>query len=133
MDFSNLEADFSSLVAAAADLCIKPWKHAVIIQNSDTNELVFSDDCLELLLKIECRDLDGERYPLNDLELEIFRSGTDLNLMFSWCNQIERPILWHGKHSVWMNGDNGQRCKAPPYGCELESFARRVSALVEKK
>ena len=63
MDFSNLEADFSSLVAAAADLCIKPWKHAVIILNSDTNELVFSDDCLELLLRIECRDLDGERYP----------------------------------------------------------------------
>ncbi len=133
MDFSKLESDFISLVAAAADLCIKPWKHAVIIQNSNITTSLPSDNYLELLLRIECRDLDGNRYPTNDLELEIFHSGDELNLMFSWCNQTERPILWQGKHSVWMNGDSGKRCDPPPYGSEIESFARRVRILLEKQ
>ncbi|WP_369818613.1 hypothetical protein [Synechococcus sp. MIT S9504] len=45
-------------------------------------------------------------------------------------NQTDRPLLWHGQHPVWMDGDTGKRCSAPNDGAPLEALARRLRALL---
>lgn len=117
--------DLLVLIAKAADVCLKPWSHAVIvIDPSAPAELD------ELDVRIECRDGDGQRHPDRDLELEIYRSGEEINLMLSWWDQPERPMLWHGRHPVWMDGASGQRCSAPQDAAPLEALGRRLRALV---
>ena len=73
---------------------------------------------------------EGERHPENDLDLEIYSSGIDLNLILGWSNQPDLPILWQGQHSVWMDGNTGKRCKTPKDGTCLEALARRLRALL---
>ena len=117
--------DLLVLIAKSADVCLKPWSHAVIvIDPSAPAELD------ELDVRIECRDGDGQRHPDRDLELEIYRSGEEINLMLSWWDQPERPMLWHGRHPVWMDGASGQRCSAPQDAAPLEALGRRLRALV---
>lgn len=111
-------------IAAAADLCLKPWRHAVIPVDAD------QDNNGEIHVRLEARSAQGERRPDHDLELEIYRSGRDLHVMVSWCQPPERPMLWHGRHPVWMDGDQGQRCERPLDGPPLEAFARRLRALL---
>ncbi len=130
--------DFSTVVAAAADICMKPWRHAVV--NAFGSEKGDQESCLigrssdetilDLIVRIECRSVDGHRLIENDLELEVFRSGSDLNLILSWCNRPDDPILWQGQHPVWMDGNTGKRCLAPDQGAPLESLARRLRALL---
>ena len=129
MDFVEFPNDYIQLVATTADICMPPWHHAVIHLNGDIHEDINLEGPIELVLRIECRDADGERYPENDLELEIYRSGIDLNLMLAWSNHLDRPILWHGHHSVWMDGNTGSRCQAPEDFIYLEALARRLRAL----
>ena len=81
MVFSELKSDWKSLIAAAADICLKPWKHAVVYENTNSNDPYAFEQELELSMRIECRNDEGERFPENDLELEIYRSGNDFNLM----------------------------------------------------
>ncbi len=127
------------MVAASADICLKPWNHAVVIvqpsqdvvAESDSENLLFSNFPLDLIMRIECRDKRGNRFSDNDLELEIYRSGKEINLMLSWVNQSERPLLWHSKHSVWMDGNTGQRCDRPKDGDSLESLARRTRSIFD--
>ena len=115
--------DLAVVIADTADLCRKPYLHAVIpIHESEETSL---DD---LLVRIETRDASGMRMEAMDLELEIYRSGHDLNLMLSWSDQTERPMLWQGQHPVWMDGDSGMRCTAPSDGKPLEAMARRLRA-----
>ena len=125
MHTHSLFENYASLIASAAEVSIKPWKYAVLPLDHNSN--LINDD--ELLVKIECRDLDGKRLKDNDIELEIFASGSELNLMISWCSRSDHPILWHGKHSVWMDPNTGERCSSPLDGRSLESFARRLRAL----
>ena len=115
-------APLEILIAAAADLCCKPWLHAVVSAEDATPEGYCG--------RTECRDADGIRLERNDLELELYRSGSDLNLTLSWADQPTRPILWHGQHPVWMNGETGERCTAPNDGGSLEALARRLRALL---
>lgn len=111
-------------IAAAADLCLKPWRHAVIpLQASEA-------DTEEIHVRVEARCAAGERHPEHDVELEIYRSGNDLNVMLSWCEPPDRPMLWHGRHPVWMDGEQGQRCERPADGAPLEAFSRRLRALL---
>lgn len=115
-------ASLETLIAAAADLCRKPLIHAVVSAEGATQE----DYCGRL----ECRDADGIRLEAHDLELELYRSGADLNLTLSWTDQPARPMLWHGQHPVWMNGETGERCSGPADGAPLEALARRLRALL---
>mgnify|MGYP006960670610 FL=1 len=117
--------DLLVLIAKAADVCRKPWSHAVVpIDPSAPAEL---DD---LNVRIECRDADGIRHPQHDLDLEIYRSGREINLMLSWSDQPERPMLWHGRHPVWMDGSLGQRTAAPEDAAPLEALGRRLRSLL---
>ena len=111
-------------IAAAADLCLKPWRHAVLPVGSQ------QDNNGEIHVRLEAHCSQGERRPDHDLELEIYRSGRDLHVMVSWCQPPERPMLWHGRHPVWMDGSQGQRCERPLDGAPLEALARRLRALL---
>ena len=118
--------DLLALIAKAADVCCKPWRHAVVLV--DPSAPAELDD---LHVRIECRDGDGIRQEGFDLELEIYRSGVEINLMISWWEQPERPLLWHGRHPVWMDGETGERCGAPQDAAPLEALGRRLRALVQ--
>ena len=112
-------------IAKAADLCLKPWRHAVRFKGDVPPGSDTSSDC-ELL--IEARDADGSRVPDRDLELEIYRSGADLNLMLSSVSDEAAPLLWHGSHPVWMQATSGERCERPAGGAPLEALCRRIRA-----
>lgn len=120
-------APFLAQLAAAADLCLKPRRHAARFSGQSPEAEGF---CSDLCLRIEARDPDGCRWPEGDLELEIYRSGSDLNLMLSSLADEEAPLLWHGQHAVWMHSSSGQRCERPQDGAPLEALARRIRALV---
>ena len=129
MHIPKTSPDLIQLVAVTADICFKPWKHAVVDQSQLANECSQLDDETELVFRIECRSIEGKRNLDLDLDLEIYRSGVDLNLMIGWCNQLDQPILWQGQHSVWMDPNTGKRSSAPKDGPSLEAFARRLRAL----
>lgn len=113
--------DLSRLVAAAADLCRKPLRHGVVLSSPPEE-----DDCT---MRLEVRSPEGERRVDEDLELEIYQSGGEINLTLSWLEDETRPMLWHGSHPVWM-GPNGERCGRPADGLPLEALARRLRALL---
>jgi len=119
-------APFLAQVAAAADLCLKPYRHGVRFRDPEPAAAAPTDCCL----RIEARDPGGERRESGDVELEIYRSGSELNLMLSRCADPEAPLLWHGSHAVWMDGASGERCGRPENGAALEALARRIRALV---
>ena len=112
-------------VAKAADLCMKPYLHSVSLDNQLSN----FNDIEDLIFKIQCRNIDGEREESMDIELEVYKSGNDLNMTLSWKSIIDRPILWQGKHSVWMDSSSGVQCEIPLYGKEFESLARRLRTI----
>ena len=118
--------DLLVLIAKAADVCLKPWCHAVVPIDMEA-----SAEVDELNVRIECRDGDGQRHPDRDIELEIYRSGEEINLMLSWWDQPDRPMLWHGRHPVWMDGASGQRCAAPQDASPMEALGRRLRSLVQ--
>ncbi|KEF43472.1 MAG: hypothetical protein ER33_01630 [Cyanobium sp. CACIAM 14] len=125
----SANTDLSRLVAAAADLCRRPLRHAVVPLEADTQAPPGSE-ALDLCLRLEARTAQGERLPQEDLDLEIYRSGDDVSLTLSWCHGDERPLLWHGKHPVWMDGATGLRSSCPADGLPLEALARRLKALL---
>ena len=118
---------FLTDLARAADLCLKPWRHALRFSGEAPSQI---GDCSDCSLRIEARDADGQRQPERDLELEIYRSGSDLNLMLSHIDDEQAPMLWHGNHPVWMQSASGERCERPVDGAPLEAFCRRVRALL---
>lgn len=113
--------DLSRLVAAAADLCRKPLRHAVVLASEPTDH-----DCS---LRLEVRSAEGERLPQHDLELELYRSGNQLNLTLAWLADDSLPMLWQGQHPLWMDA-GGNRCERPVDGQPLESLARRLRVLL---
>ena len=124
------EEGFSPLLAqlaAAADLTCKPLRHAARFSGEPPATIGDCSDCCVLL---EARNGDGERVEQADLELEIYRSGTDLNLMLSRIGDELAPLLWQGQHPVWMDGGSGELRERPADGAPLEALARRVRALL---
>ena len=133
----DLKPSLAVLICSAADVCRKPLIHALVPvdqQFSADQASTSNPDSLETMIdvraRLESREPDGSRCSEQDLELEIYQSGDDLNLMLSWWNQEERPMLWHGHHPVWMDGETGKRCSAPADGAPLEALARRLRALL---
>jgi len=110
-ELAGLNTDLAQLVAAAADLCRKPLRHGVVLSSP-------SDD-LDCSLRLEARCPEGERHAEQDLDLEIFRSGSTasarLHLTLAWTHDDTRPMLWHGPHPVWMDGE-GCRTERPADG-----------------
>jgi len=127
----GVNTDLSRLVAAAADLCRKPLRHGVVaLGDTEPGREPAAAQTTDLCLRLEARTPEGERCPADDLELEIYRSGGELNLTLSWVEEEERPLLWQGSHPVWMDGSTGVRCACPAGGAPLEALARRLRALL---
>lgn len=116
---------FLADLARAADLCLKPYRHALRFAGDPPSSPEACSDCV---LLIEARDSDGSRVCTGDLELEIYRSGDDLNLMLGRVHDDQAPLLWHGSHPVWMHPASGERCERPPDGAPLEALCRRIRA-----
>ena len=116
-----------SEVAKAADLCMKPYSHSVSLEN----QVVDENDLDDLIFKIQCRNIDGEREDSMDIDLEVYKSGNDLNMTISWKSLIDSPILWQGKHPVWMDSSSGVQCETPSYGKLFESLARRLRTVLK--
>ncbi|MDM7952121.1 MAG: hypothetical protein QUV07_02730 [Cyanobium sp. CZS 25K] len=127
----NANTDLCQLVAAAADLCRKPLRHAVLWPaDGAMAEQAGAEASLDLCLRLEARTPEGARAPQDDLELEIYRSGDDLNLTLAWSQGDDHPLLWNGSHPVWMDGVTGLRSSCPSDGQPLEALARRLRALL---
>ena len=120
--------DFSSEIAKAADICLKPWKHSVVLNRDVSIEQISDVNFSELIVRVECRDSNGERHSDKDLEIEIFRSGAELNITLAWHLFPLRPILWQGKHSLWMDAETGKKSVPPLEGESFEALARRLRA-----
>ena len=128
MHTNKLILEIFIAIAGIADLCLKPYKYSVVNKSSiqkDNDSLI--DD---LLIILECRDLNGSRKIENDIEVEIYKSGSDINLTLSLKNN-EDYILWQGEHSLWMNASTGKRIARPEDSTKYESLARRVRVLCD--
>ena len=112
-------------VAKAADICMKPYAHSAFLEN----QLDEVNQYEELIFKIQCRNIEGEREESMDIELEVYESGNELNLTISWRSVNEKPILWQGKHSLWMDSSSGVQCETPSFGKNYESLARRLKII----
>ena len=125
MHTHNSTDDLIAEVAKAADLCLKPYVHSVCLENQSNDDNYLDD----LIFKIQCRNLNGEREELMDIELEVYKSGKEVNITVSWKSLIDRPILWQGKHAIWMDSTSGVQCDTPSDGKIFESLARRLRAV----
>ena len=125
MHTPDLKDSLIAEVAKAADICLKPYLHSVSLENhfNDANDLE------DLIFKIQCRNIDGEREETMDIELEVYKSGKEVNMTLSWKSLINRPILWQGKHAVWMDSSSGVQCETPSDGKLFESLARRLRTI----
>lgn len=112
-------AELLTVICQAADLCRPGLRHAAVLQ-----EQAGDGWCLRL----ECRDADGGRLEAEDLDLEIYGAAADPSIQLTWSTDPQAPVLWQGRHALWMEPGQGQRCGAPPQAVPLEALARRLRA-----
>ncbi|WP_269623042.1 hypothetical protein [Prochlorococcus marinus] len=125
MFISHSKENYLIEVAKACDFCMKPFMFSVVdksVQFSFTSD----QDDFDLILLVVCRDKDGKRLEENDLDVDIYKSGVDLSITLSWHSFPDRPILWQGKHSLWMDSSSGKRSQMPEKGHLLEALGRRL-------
>ena len=127
MLFEEFQGNFNTLIAKSADLTNKPFLHSVIRING---EYEINDNDIDLTVNILCRDIDGKRLDLYDLELELFRSNSELVLVISKLNFPDEPILWSGVKTIWMNSNNGKKCTPPKYCSRLENLSMRIKKFI---
>ena len=128
MLFENPPKNIESLIAKSADLTNKPFVHSVVKING---EYEFEDEDIDLTVNILCRDKEGKRLEIYDLELELFKSNKELVLVISKLNFPDEPILWCGVKTLWMDSNNGKKCNAPKYSAKLENLANRIKSFID--
>ena len=128
MLFENPPKNIESLIAKSADLTNKPFVHSVVKING---EYEFEDEDIDLTVNILCRDKEGKRLEIYDLELELFKSNKELVLVISKLNFPDEPILWCGVKTLWMDSNNGKKCHSPKYCARLENLANRIKSFID--
>ena len=128
MLFENPPKNIESLIAKSADLTNKPFVHSVVKING---EYEFEEEDIDLTVNILCRDKEGKRLEIYDLELELFKSNKELVLVISKLNFPDEPILWCGVKTLWMDSNNGKKCNAPKYSARLENLANRIKSFID--
>jgi len=121
--------NIESLIAKSADLTNKPFVHSVVKING---EYEIEED-IDLTVNILCRDKEGKRLEIYDLELELFKSNKELVLVISKLNFPDEPILWCGVKTLWMNSNNGKKCNSPKYSARLENLANRIKSFIDSE
>ena len=127
MLFENSPKNIESLIAKSADLTNKPFVHSVVKLNG---EYEFEEEDIDLTVNILCRDKEGKRLEIYDLELELFNSHKELVLVISKLNFPDEPILWCGVKTLWMDSNNGKKCNPPKYSARLENLANRIKSFI---
>tara|TARA_Y100000589_G_scaffold180182_1_gene170546 strand:- start:1696 stop:2082 length:387 start_codon:yes stop_codon:yes gene_type:complete len=125
--FENYSEGFESLIAKSADYTNKPFKHSVVKINGFGE--IESED-FDLTVNILCRDIDGRRFDIDDLELEVFKSNKELVFVVSKLNFPNDPMLWSGNKNLWMNSKTGKKCVPPYYSCKLENLTNKIRNLL---
>ncbi len=128
MLFENPPKNIESIIAKSADLTNKPFVHSVVKINGEYD---FEEEDIDLTVNILCRDIEGKRLEIYDLELELFRSNKELVLVISKLNFPDEPILWCGVKTLWMDGNNGKKCNSPQYSSRLENLANRIKSFID--
>ena len=128
MLFENPPKNLESLIAKSADLTNKPFIHSVVKING---EYEIEEEDIDLTVNILCRDKEGKRLEIYDLELELFKSNKELVLVISKLNFPDEPILWCGVKTLWMDSNNGKKCNSPQYSFRLENLANRIKSFID--
>ncbi|MBO8218971.1 coat-like protein [Prochlorococcus marinus] len=128
MFFENPPKNIESLIAKSADITNKPFVHSVVKING---EYAIEEEDIDLTVNILCRDKEGKRLEIYDLELELFKSNKELVLVISKLNFPDEPILWCGVKTLWMDSNNGKKCNAPKYSSRLENLANRIKSFID--
>ncbi len=123
MFFDDYQKNLNTLIAKSADLTNKPFLHSVVKING---KYEINKEDIDLTVNILCRDINGKRLDIYDLELELFRSNKELVLVISKLKFPDEPILWSGVKTIWMNSNNGKKCSPPKYSSRLENLAIRI-------
>jgi len=126
--FENPPKNIESLIAKSADLTNKPFVHSVV---NLSGECEIEEKDIDLTVNILCRDKEGKRLEIYDLELELFISNQELVLVISKLNFPDEPILWCGVKSLWMDSNNGKKCDPPKYSSRLENLANRIKSFID--
>ncbi len=128
MFFENLPDNIEGLIAKSADLTNKPYLHSVVKING---KYEMDEEDIDLTVNILCRDKEGKRFEIYDLELELFKSNKELVLVISKLNFPDDPILWCGVKTLWMDSNNGKKCIPPKYSFRLENLANRIKSFID--
>ena len=127
MYFEYFDEKLNTLIAKSADLTNKPFLHSVVKINGDYEK---TNEDIDLTVNILCRDNEGKRFDIYDLELELFRSNSKLVLVISKLNFPNEPILWSGVKTIWMTSNSGKKCSPPKYSSRLENLATRIKNFI---
>ena len=128
MLFENSQENIEGLIAKSADLTNKPFLHSVVKING---KYEMGEENNDLTVNILCRDKEGKRLEIYDLELELFKSNKELVLVISKLNFPDEPILWCGVKTLWMDSNNGKKCNSPKYSARLENLANRIKSFID--
>jgi len=128
MFFENSQENIEGLIAKSADLTNKPFLHSVVKING---KYEMGEEDNDLTVNILCRDKEGKRLEIYDLELELFQSKKELVLVISKLNFPNEPILWCGSKTLWMDSNNGKKCGTPKYFSRLENLANRIKSFID--
>ena len=128
MLFENSQENIEGLIAKSADLTNKPFLHSVVKING---KYEMGEEDNDLTVNILCRDKEGKRLEIYDLELELFQSKKELVLVISKLNFPNEPILWCGSKTLWMDSNNGKKCDPPKYFSRLENLANRIKSFID--
>ena len=128
MLFENSQENIEGLIAKSADLTNKPFLHSVVKING---KYEMGEEDNDLTVNILCRDKEGKRLEIYDLELELFQSKKELVLVISKLNFPNEPILWCGSKTLWMDSNNGKKCVPPKYSSRLENLANRIKSFID--
>jgi len=126
--FKNFSGNIETLIAKSADLTNKPFLHSVVKINGK-NEM--DDEDIDLTVNILCRNKEGKRLEIHDIELELFKSSQKLVLVLSKLNFPDEHILWCGVKTIWMDSNNGKQCLPPRYSSRIENLANRIKSFIE--
>jgi len=126
--FENPHENIECLIAKSADLTNKPFIHSVV---KITGKYEIDEEDNDLTVNIFCRDKEGKRLEIYDLELELFKSNKELVLVISKLNFPNEPILWCGSKTLWMDSNNGKKCLPPKYSSRLENLANRIKSFID--
>ncbi len=128
MLFENSQENIEGLIAKSADLTNKPFLHSVVKING---KYEMGEEDNDLTVNILCRDNEGKRLEIYDLELELFQSKKELVLVISKLNFPNEPIFWCGSKTLWMDSNNGKKCVPPKYSSRLENLANRIKSFID--